>query len=187
MGRLLTTAALLATLALSGCSGDGEATTPTPTPSPSVTSPTASPSPTPPALPDAARAHTPEGAEAFVRHFWEVVDYASTNLDPEAIKTLIEPGCTGCFGGHDAIAEVRDGGGRLIGGGTDLSDVRVHLGRAGQRAIAVVRAYADTQHQTVDYPGTEKDRTNPAAKVRFEMVLHQRPASWSVAALKVIS
>lgn len=190
MGRLITTAALLAALlaspVLSGCSGDGGASTPTPSPTPTSTSPTASPTPQPPAMPEAARAHTPEGAEAFVRHFWAVVDYASANLDPDAVQDLVLESCTGCQGGIASLEEIRRNDGRVNGGATTLTDFNIQLGTAADLQIAIVRALAKTSPQEIDYPEPRQDVTRPAAKIRFEMVLHRQTEDWRVGVLKTL-
>ena len=47
-------------------------------------------------IPAAARAHTPEGAEAFVRFFLEQAALAWTKPDASLIPPLSDPGCLSC-------------------------------------------------------------------------------------------
>ena len=184
MGRLITTAALLAALlaspVLSGCSGDGGASTPTPSPTPTSTSPTASPTPQPPAMPEAARAHTPEGAEAFVRHFWAVVDYAGTTLDAAPLKSLIRDDCLGCQGVIDLITELREGGGTLVGSHSRLSNIQAIDVVIGGKPRTQVTFTVSTPKQVLDYPGTDRDQTFPAGKRTDLFLLEAISGGWQV-------
>jgi hypothetical protein len=51
---------------------------------------------TAPAIPEAARANTPQGAEAFTRFFADQANRAYDNLDPAVIQSLSAPGCKTC-------------------------------------------------------------------------------------------
>ncbi|MGB3827777.1 MAG: DUF6318 family protein, partial [Ornithinimicrobium sp.] len=108
-------AALLATAA---CSGTEEASPP-PTPQAALTTEdstsapdgvaatTAAPAPDdagqsamvdgPPELPDAATEQTEAGAEAFVQHYIDVLNYASQNPDSIDLATLNTADCSSCF------------------------------------------------------------------------------------------
>jgi hypothetical protein len=47
-------------------------------------------------IPKAARAHTPQGAEAFARFYLEQVNKAWMVPDPELIRPYAQPGCKTC-------------------------------------------------------------------------------------------
>ena len=109
-----------------GCSPDPE---PVPVPSSSTSAPSASgpssseprvessPSPealTPPVLPAAATTPDAAGAEAFVRHFWDTVNYAYATGDTAAILAISEPGCVGCIGLKDGVESATSTGGRWV-------------------------------------------------------------------------
>ena len=105
-----TSAALLAaSILLAGCGGDAKPdpssssttgsapTTTTAAPTTSASPTTASPT-TDPNIPAAARAHTPAGAEAFVRYFYRAAEH---RLDPPARRDLVPalpslPSCKTC-------------------------------------------------------------------------------------------
>lgn len=102
---------LAASMLLTGCGEDtkpsespsstmasSSPTTPaTPTPTETTASPTATAGPkTVPNIPAAARAHTPAGAEAFVRHFYMQVNIAWTKPDSGLIAALSSKGCKSC-------------------------------------------------------------------------------------------
>lgn len=88
----LVTALLAASLVTSACSDDEPAAGPT---LPPVTE-TPSASPTAEAIPTEATAATPEGAEAFVRHFTREVNQAYLTLDAARIQALSDPDCKTC-------------------------------------------------------------------------------------------
>lgn len=189
MGRLLISAVVAGVL-LSGCSDNGEASTPTPSPSPSVSSasPTTSPSPTPPVMPEAAKEHTEAGAIAFVEYFWEVVDYASVNLDPAAVRELIADSCGTCQGGIRGIEKAKRSGGMYSGGGTTVRDAAASRLMAGDLRYTKVTFVADNERQVLDYPGTANDQVYEPASVRMTMFLTEKPdAGWEVSTWEIHS
>jgi Family of unknown function (DUF6318) len=87
-----------ACLVIGGCSG-GEDPAPGPTSTASATSSPSTTAPTTTAVSDipvAARAHTPAGAEAFVRFFIDRVNYAWMTPEAGVIEALGDPGCLSC-------------------------------------------------------------------------------------------
>ena len=72
-------------LLLSGCGGSPE---PKPLPKESKSSPSESPSATPPVMPAAAKKKTKAGAEAFVRHYVRVINYAGRDRRTRELRTL---------------------------------------------------------------------------------------------------
>lgn len=127
-GRLLTAAALTAAGLLTGCSGAttsarttathelpptasgttaGSATTP-PTSATPTTAPAAPSSPaTTTPIPAAARAHTPEGAEAFTRYFIDQVNVAWTTPRTGLISALSLTTCKSCAGLERTAARLK--------------------------------------------------------------------------------
>lgn len=57
-------------------------------------------------LPAAARAHTPEGAEAFARFFLEQTALAWSKPDASLIPPLSDPGCLSCKDLQKTAAEL---------------------------------------------------------------------------------
>src|SRR5690606_36837355 len=112
--------AVIAAVALAGCSGSSEPD-PTPTaaaPTTAVAGPTdteaaetASPTAEPgeasgvPPLPDAAKENTPEGAEAFIRYYFDVTNAAYTTPEAGLLPSLSDPECLAC----KAIEEQNEG------------------------------------------------------------------------------
>jgi Family of unknown function (DUF6318) len=100
LALLLVTSALLA-----GCGGDPTPDAPPPTTASSPQATTAAPTPTSPAsaspttdpnIPAAARAHTPAGAEAFVRYFYSQLNLAWSKPQAGLISSLSNTTCKTC-------------------------------------------------------------------------------------------
>jgi hypothetical protein len=58
-------------------------------------------------IPKAAQAHTPEGAEAFVRFFVQQSNLASTRADVTLLPPLFDPGCLSCKAIQDQVLELK--------------------------------------------------------------------------------
>ncbi|NLJ54921.1 MAG: hypothetical protein GX344_12425 [Intrasporangiaceae bacterium] len=125
--------AAVAAVVLVGCNGGTEVEDPPTTASPSAptSSPESSPSPTElesteeptegptaepteasalPELPEAAKENTPEGAEAFIRYYFDVANIAMMTPQVGLIPTLAHADCQSCKAMEmDAETLVRDG------------------------------------------------------------------------------
>jgi len=92
---------LAASMLLAGCGGDAKpdsSSSSTPTSTPTTTAvPTTTASPTTdPNIPVAARAHTPAGAEAFVRYFYSQLNVAWSKPQAGLISALSLSSCKTC-------------------------------------------------------------------------------------------
>src|SRR5689334_8294933 len=94
-----------ALLTLTACSGSADPSPPPTTRStPTSAAPSPTPSPTVPVMPEAAKAHTTAGAKAFVRYFWQVVNYAQATGDTAAIAAMTDSkSCSQCNAGIKSI------------------------------------------------------------------------------------
>lgn len=188
MGRLITTAALLAALlaspVLSGCSGDGGASTPTPSPTPTSTSPTASPTPQPPAMPEAARAHTEAGAIAFVEHYLALINYATASLDVAPVVAASLPGCKGCAAGAEGISRIKRENGTIIGGKTTATDMKAQLSQGETRTFATITYKGTSAPETHDLPGTD-DVNRAGGNYAGTIILVSATDGWRVAEFEV--
>lgn len=100
---------------LAGCSG-GEADEPadplsSSTPSSSDATPADDPSSDVPELPDVAQENTLAGAEAFIRHYIELLNYASHTGDTDALEAVSDQDCAGCSHYADLYKETYSRGG----------------------------------------------------------------------------
>ncbi len=109
-----------AAAALAACSGDGPAPAPpTAATSPSISAPstsTGAPTPAIPELPEAAQVGDAAGAEAFVRYWVEVLNYAYVSGDTEPLDMISEAGCATCTSLMDVVEKRRRENVRLEGG-----------------------------------------------------------------------
>ena len=123
-------AAMVAAVALllAGCNGGGEVEPSPTTESPSTAepstppeSPTETETPTPdptetsalPELPEEATENTPEGAEAFIRYYFDVLNDLHMSPRLGVHDHLVDPGCTSCESTDNAIQRLVDGQSRL--------------------------------------------------------------------------
>lgn len=104
-------------LAVGGCSSDAE---PSPMPTPSSRpseSVSESPSATPPAMPAEASGTSPAAAKAFVRHYFDQINYAALTGDTAPLRALSADECESC----DAIASNVEG---IYGDGGHIAEER---------------------------------------------------------------
>src|SRR5438128_15619 len=110
-------------LLLVGCGGSAE---PQPLPRPTAsTSPSASPSP--PVMPAVAKEKSRAGAQAFVRHYIDVLNYATFTGDTKAAHSLDGGQCQSCRRMLHSIENIYAAGGHVEGGAWSsqpVSDVR---------------------------------------------------------------
>lgn len=97
---------------------------PTPTPSPTaVYKPADASGPAQnvpvPVMPEVAKTETKEGLEAFVRYWYEVLDYAYETGDTESLAIISGPNCVFCTGLKDGVEEAWGEGRWISGGGID--------------------------------------------------------------------
>src|SRR5436190_10373811 len=114
-------------LLLAGCGGNPE-----PKPAPKA-EPSSSPSAsaTPPVLPAAAKPKTKAGADAFVRHYVSVLNYAGASGDTGPLRDLSLDTCVKCAALTNGIDRVYGAGGELNGGGWTVVGTKAYGWRQG--------------------------------------------------------
>lgn len=118
----LATVLLASGLVLAGCSDEE----PQPPPKTSGNSPTAvttSAAPVAaPTLPAAATAD-PEGAEAFVRYFWDVFNYTYASGDTKLLRSISDKSCKFCASTAADVQEWVSQGSHIEGGRVEVVEV----------------------------------------------------------------
>jgi hypothetical protein len=173
----------LGLLGLTGCGAAAPAAPASPTPTVATTSPSPTPTTGPPAIPAAARQHTTAGAKAFVVYFWQVVDYATAELEPDALAPLVRADCTGCTAGLDFIKNAKKRDATIRGGNEHVESItaqRVSLGKDEYFSVEV--RISNTKQHVVYADGTSK--TFPASTVQDHLMLQPTPTGWIVASLE---
>jgi hypothetical protein len=119
----LLTAVTAGAVALGACQANpappplaSTSTSPTPSPSPATAAPT---------LPAEAQGTSKAAAKAFVRHWIDVLNYAGSAGDPNAIRQISDDACTACTAIADYIEQVNLGGGQIDGEGWAVLEVKV--------------------------------------------------------------
>lgn len=136
---------LLAGLVLVACSS-GAADEPERTTSTSAATSEAAATPTestpaPPQMPPEAREATPEGAAAFVRHFFQLVNYAYATGDTEPLRRASHSDCETCASVVDQVEQRYSTGGRISGG--EISVVSAQAGPIDDVGISLVTTAYD--------------------------------------------
>lgn len=93
---------------------------------PSTTTATASPSPTglvAPVLPELAKREDEVGAKAFVKYWFAAVTYAMKTGDTEPFMSVSADDCKTCVGLAQAVDDIYEDGGHLVGGGWRVESI----------------------------------------------------------------
>ncbi|WP_156718043.1 DUF6318 family protein [Nocardioides sp. Leaf307] len=150
---LVAAAMTVSLLSIAGCSDDPEPRIADPSPS---LAPSASEAPTTtpvPELPRAAEGTNAAAAKSLVRFYFDLVNYAQTSGKAEVTTQIVNPNCSACAGGTEALAAIFDAGGQIEGGdvrvvGLDAASVRGGLIRG-----FTVTATTETSPQVIRIPG----------------------------------
>lgn len=150
---LLMAAALLFT----GCTED----------KPREPDPTTKPSPTAtvPAMPDAAREGTDEGAIAFVKHYIDVFNYASNTGDVKELQKLSDPDCDGCTEYIDLFKNTYADGGYFKDSDWKLSTVAAEI--QGSEMIVFAHLSAPKGRYKTSTKSTERTGEGESTEVTF--------------------
>ncbi|KAA1425861.1 DUF6318 family protein [Nocardioides antri] len=147
--------------------------------SPSEPTPTDA-APVEPALPPAANANTQAGAEAFVKYYWDVVNYATKSGDVQVLKQLDQPSCVGCAGGIQFIEGVYESGGRVVGGDYRITKLEPAQSPSGDWAI--------TTHTTLGLQRVvdagDLNRKYPGGHAKWLVAVSWIRGAWSVTTLE---
>ena len=178
--RLRTANLLVAALGLlaSGCAGGSDAK---PTTLPSLTA-TPSASTSAAVIPTPARAHTPQGAAAFVRFYFVQVNKAFTTADPGSLAALSDPECSSCRN-YIATAEKFRSDGRHIRGVA----VRVISAEAPpeESGFIAVDAFLDApSRDIVTFDGTLIEHLPPDPTYHRTVFVKMVSSGWTVRAVK---
>ncbi|WP_343910899.1 DUF6318 family protein [Nocardioides aquiterrae] len=145
---------------------------------PSTPSTSPASSQTAPTLPPEAKGTDAKAAEAFVKFYWEMVNYAQRTGDVGALQAL-GPDCGGCDAGIAFITDVYDRGGSIRGGEGHLTKLSTgFIGKNHDRAV--VRCHVVTTEQNVDLPGTKHDKTYSGGDQPFQFQLDPVESGWVV-------
>ncbi|MEI5673056.1 MULTISPECIES: DUF6318 family protein [unclassified Nocardioides] len=184
MGRLLPAALAVGLVLLAGCSGDDDPEPKiSPTDSSSVAS-TPTPSPTPsgpvePTLPAEAEGEDAAAAEAFVRFYWEMVNYAEATGEVEGLAALALQTCVACEGGSADIKRIYEAGGSVSGGEIKVRGTKSAPFESGPSRGFAVTVDVTIAPQVVKVPG-EKVQRYSGGPNQFRFIVQRDSGVWLV-------
>ena len=143
------------------------------------------PTPIAPSMPAAATQHTKAGAEAFVRHYIDLINHAQATGDTQALRSASSPTCRGCSGGIKAVAKVYDRGGKLIGGEWTPQEVLNVMELPGHRGWLLDVTVRNSSQRVVAADGSE--RKLKAAEQTYSFQAHHRSETWLMDELNGLS
>jgi hypothetical protein len=161
---------------LAACSDDPPAASPPPSASPSATASSTAPS-GPPTLPPEARGTTPEAAEAFVRYYVSLINYATVTLDTRALKRVSQPDCSTCQLIFNISQNMKAAGRSYEGGQWTIAELQPLPAPRGHRQVRALIRVAQLSVLSAD-GSTERVSGHDTSYV-FDLV--KRAESWSVA------
>ena len=135
-GRAVASASVMVlALLAAGCTSEAEPS-PMPTPSPSPTE-SETPSPTPPTMPAEAEGTSPNAAKAFVRHYFDQINYAALTGHTEALRALSTRDCESCDAIASNVERIYNGGGRISDESWRVRSIYVLKAAGGEATISV--------------------------------------------------
>ena len=195
---------LVASLLLAGCGGDSPpSASPKPTasasPSPTVSSsPTITASPTnksaspsatatpktDPNIPAAARAHTPAGAEAFVRYFIDRWNVAWTVPRPGILFPLCQPSSKACSVYERSAARLAKEGHRYDGNPVTIKFIGV-TDATNPNKLGVLANLLQERRSEIDKAG-KVYLTDPRENFRVRFELSSTSQGWQISSIKLV-
>jgi len=162
---------------LAACSDDDPPPPPASTATaPPSTSAAPSASATLPTAPEAKP--TPEGAEAFVRYFWDVYNYAYQTLDTAPLAAISGSACKFCSSTEREVANLKAARKRVVGGEIRLGTVAAPPGDL-TKGVIVTMVLNQESGQTLNEDGTPSSSLRAVHNMRSEVALRWH-SSWSV-------
>jgi hypothetical protein len=168
-----------------GCTPSAE---PSPLPTPTVSaapSPSATPSETPPTMPSAAHGTSPKAAKAFVRHYFDLINYAARTGDTKELRRLGTHDCVSCEAIASNIEKIYDAGGHIKSDGwkvTVVSPVPAQPRRSPILDVGIIQS----PESVVERAGAAA-KSFPGGKKPMTIYLVKRAFRWNVDRLDLVS
>jgi hypothetical protein len=128
--------------------------------------------------PDAAKAHTEAGAEAFVAYYVALIDYAEKTLDTKPLASASLPSCVGCQGGIRGLNQVAEQGGRIEGSNVHATSVTPNA-MTSNGSVSVFFTSVNSREMVIR--PSRPQLIHPAAANRMVMTLVWQEGGWYAA------
>ncbi|WP_140399986.1 DUF6318 family protein [Aeromicrobium sp. PE09-221] len=152
-------------VALMGCSGQPEPSEETVTPTPEITVP---------AMPELAADDSPAGAEAFARHYIEVLNYSALTGDTAELENLSADDCTGCAKYIELYRSTYQNGGFFTGGEWTVEAVALNSRNSTHEVTADISASAGSSKKSA----TDTEIENAAYQERVFLEVSRGGDRW---------
>ena len=169
-------------LLLAGCSDNPEPAPLEPSSSPSTSeSPDAAPE-----MPDEARENTPEGAEAFVRYWVEVLNHATVSGETQILRDHSSSDCTSCQSILDLIDSTYGDGGAIQSEGWKINQMSVALGPGNPAPASAALVIISSPQSFTDSESQPVRRTKGGRQPIDLSLSWSSKTGWRVDALRVL-
>ncbi|MGZ6793284.1 MAG: DUF6318 family protein [Mycobacteriales bacterium] len=129
-------------------------------------------------MPPAALAQTQQGADAFVRYFFQQMNVAFSRSDPNLISSLQNGHCVTCDNYEKALASARDGGRYIRGDSFTVADVAA---APPQGDAAQVEVFGSVPARAqVDGSGRVVEALKAVARFHLIVTVQRGAAGWLV-------
>ena len=133
-------------------------------------------------MPDAAKGTDAASAEAFVKFYWEMVNYAQRTGNIERLIAIADR-CVNCDNGVQSIRDTYQAEGVIRGGIGSVAQLDTTFLDRPDGDWAVVEYRLHTTEQEIDLPGQEDDKQFPGGSTDLRMILEPISDGWLVRSL----
>ncbi|MDQ3610347.1 MAG: DUF6318 family protein [Actinomycetota bacterium] len=176
--RTVGTLLALAVVLLAGCTSDEKEPTVLP-PAPSV-----SPSPPLPSFPLEAMNETSEGASAFARYYFDLLNQAYAGADATVVQRVTASGCGGCDALIAVIQRLKEDRQRSVGGEYRILSAIAPAVIDGDVIVDV--SYDRSAGQIVNEKNVIVESGAPVPRTDAQLRLIRRDGSWLVQGFRVL-
>jgi hypothetical protein len=176
----LCVAATLLALSLTACNGGDN---PTPAPLPTST-PTTTTSPTnAPTLPPEVVGPDPTSAEAWTRHYFDVLNFAIATGSTDQLSRLGSPGCVSCAAFVGKIKSIYRAGGSVQSHGWRITRALTTVGPDNTMAVEL---RVTLTKETVIMKAGQKPAVHGAANHQMTATVHWQSGRWRMQTLDLV-
>jgi hypothetical protein len=137
-----------------------------------------------PTLPAEAQGTDAAAAEAFVRFYWEMVNYAQATGDTATLGQLADESCSACTSGIEGIEKTYREGGSISGGGVSVSRAKAKQISSREGVSFIVAARTRVEPQVVR--GVDgKSQEFPGGESALQFVVRALAGDWTVMRIDV--
>lgn len=156
---------------------EAEPTPKMPSPTASSSTPTETPTVDPLAIPEVAKEPTKEGAEALVRHYFDMFNYFLESGDAVPIRKLYIPSCTYCEAAVQVYGFAQSKGHTFTGA---KSILKVRTFPLSERSVLALVTSKQTAIIETDKQGRQLSRVPPVERDRYEYFVRLEDGQWKI-------